>query len=65
MNKAISYAAHSAKEKLVPYHFERREVGAKDIQIEILFCGVCHSDMHPARNEWGMAFTQWFLGMKS
>jgi alcohol dehydrogenase (NADP+) len=52
MNKAISYAAHSAKEKLVPYHFERREVGAKDIQIEILFCGVCHSDLHTARNEW-------------
>ena len=41
MTKAISYAAVSAKEKLGPYAFERREVGAKDVQIEILFCGVC------------------------
>lgn len=52
MSKAISYAAVSAKEKLAPFKFERREVGAKDIQIEILFCGVCHSDLHTARNEW-------------
>jgi len=52
MSKAISYAAVSAKEKLAPLSFERREVGAKDIQIEILFCGVCHSDLHTARNEW-------------
>ena len=52
MSKVISYAAHSAKEKLVPFNFERREVAAKDVQIEILFCGVCHSDLHTARNEW-------------
>lgn len=52
MSKAISYAAHSAKDPLVPYTFERREVGSKDVQIEILFCGVCHSDLHTARNEW-------------
>ncbi len=52
MNKVISYAAVSAKEKLAPLPIERREVGAKDVQIEILFCGVCHSDLHTARNEW-------------
>lgn len=52
MSKAISYAAYSAKEPLAPFSFERREVGAKDVQIEILFCGVCHSDLHTARNEW-------------
>lgn len=52
MNKVISYAAVSAKEKLAPLHIQRREVGAKDVQIEILFCGVCHSDLHTARNEW-------------
>jgi alcohol dehydrogenase (NADP+) len=52
MSKVISYAAHSAKEKLVPFNIERREVSAKDVQIEILFCGVCHSDLHTARNEW-------------
>lgn len=52
MHKVNGYAAHSAKESLVPFTFERREVGAKDVQIEILFCGVCHSDLHTARNEW-------------
>ena len=52
MSRVNSYAAHSAKEPLVPFSIERREVGLKDIQIEILFCGVCHSDLHTARNEW-------------
>ena len=52
MSKVKSYAAHSAKEKLVPFNINRREVGAKDVQIEILYCGVCHSDLHTARNEW-------------
>ena len=37
----------------IPFSFERREPGPKDIQIEILYCGVCHSDLHRARNEWG------------
>jgi uncharacterized zinc-type alcohol dehydrogenase-like protein len=50
--KVNGYAAHSAKEPLVPFTFDRREVGMKDVQIEILFCGVCHSDLHTARNEW-------------
>lgn len=52
MSQVNSYAAHSATEALVPFTFERREVGPKDIKIEILFCGVCHSDLHTARNEW-------------
>lgn len=52
MSKAISYAATSAQAPLAPYIFERREVGPKDVQVEILFCGVCHSDLHTARNEW-------------
>jgi uncharacterized zinc-type alcohol dehydrogenase-like protein len=52
MHKVNGYAAHSAKESLAPFTFERREVEAKDVQIEILFCGVCHSDLHTARNEW-------------
>jgi uncharacterized zinc-type alcohol dehydrogenase-like protein len=38
---------------LVPYEFDRRTPGARDVQIDILFCGVCHSDLHTARNEWG------------
>jgi uncharacterized zinc-type alcohol dehydrogenase-like protein len=47
------YAAHSAHEALKPFSFERREPTPTDVQIEILFCGVCHSDLHIARNEWG------------
>jgi len=47
------YAAQSATEALGPFNFERREVGPTDVKFEILFCGVCHSDLHQARNEWG------------
>src|SRR5437763_5271087 len=47
------YAAHSAHEPLKPFSFERREPTPTDVQIEILFCRVCHSDLHIARNEWG------------
>jgi len=46
------YAAQSATEPLAPYSFERRDLRAHDVQIEILYCGVCHSDLHTARNEW-------------
>lgn len=46
------YAAQSATTPLGPFKFERREPGDNDVQIEILFCGVCHSDLHLARNEW-------------
>jgi uncharacterized zinc-type alcohol dehydrogenase-like protein len=46
------YAVHSAEAKFEPFSFERREPEAKDIVIEILFCGICHSDIHQARNEW-------------
>jgi uncharacterized zinc-type alcohol dehydrogenase-like protein len=47
------YAAPKAKIPLAPFKFERREVGPHDIQIEILYCGVCHSDIHQVRDEWG------------
>lgn len=46
------YAAQSANETLAPWNFERREVGAHDVQIEILYCGVCHSDLAQINNEW-------------
>jgi uncharacterized zinc-type alcohol dehydrogenase-like protein len=39
----------------VPYSFERRDPGPKDVAIDIQFCGICHSDIHQARNEWGNA----------
>ena len=46
------FANHSATAPLGPFSFKRREPGPHDVQIEILFCGVCHSDLHTARNEW-------------
>jgi uncharacterized zinc-type alcohol dehydrogenase-like protein len=46
------YAAVSATEPLRPYSFQRRDLQRHDIQIEIQYCGVCHSDLHTARNEW-------------
>src|SRR5271157_2751934 len=51
--KTAGYAAHSASTPLGRFSFERREPGPTDVQIEILYCGVCHSDLHTARNEWG------------
>ena len=48
-----SYAAMSANTPLEAFNFERRAVGPDDVQIDILFCGVCHSDLHQVKNEWG------------
>ena len=48
-----SYAAQDSKSELAPWTFERRDPKPNDVQIEILYCGVCHSDLHTARNEWG------------
>ena len=47
------YAAQGAHEPLKPFSFDRRDPQPRDVQIEILFCGVCHSDLHIVRNEWG------------
>ena len=51
--KAQGYANQSPTDTLKPFEFERREPSADDIAIDILYCGVCHSDIHSARNEWG------------
>jgi len=53
MYKAIGYAAHTHTSPLVPFNFERRDLNPNDVQIEILYCGICHSDIHQVRNEWG------------
>ena len=53
MSQTLGYAAQSKTSPLDRFAFERRELGATDIQIEILFCGVCHSDLHTVRGEWG------------
>ncbi|MBC3541111.1 NAD(P)-dependent alcohol dehydrogenase [Rufibacter sediminis] len=55
MIETKGYAAFDPNSPLAPYNFERREVGPHDVLIEILFCGVCHSDLHTAKGEWGGA----------
>ena len=50
--KTLGYAAESAQSPLAPFSFPRREPLPQDVQIEILYCGVCHSDLHTVRNEW-------------
>jgi uncharacterized zinc-type alcohol dehydrogenase-like protein len=52
-----SYAAQSPTSPLGPHAIERRQPTATDVEIDIMYCGVCHSDLHFARNEWG--FTQY------
>jgi uncharacterized zinc-type alcohol dehydrogenase-like protein len=47
-----AYAAHSATTPLAPFSLERRAPGERDVAIDILYCGVCHSDLHTARSEW-------------
>ncbi|WP_413583201.1 NAD(P)-dependent alcohol dehydrogenase [Bdellovibrio sp. HCB288] len=53
MIKAKAFAAPSAKAPLAPFSFERRELRDNDVHIEIHYCGVCHSDVHQVRDEWG------------
>lgn len=55
MIQAKGIAAFSAKEELGPFSFTRREPKACDVVIDIKFCGICHSDIHVARSEWGRA----------
>ncbi|HYQ40165.1 MAG TPA: NAD(P)-dependent alcohol dehydrogenase [Pseudomonas sp.] len=50
--KVLGYAAQSATDALAPFRFERRDPRASDVVIEVLYCGVCHSDLHQARNDW-------------
>lgn len=51
--KTIGYAVHSPTDPLTPFHFERRALRPNDVAVEILYCGVCHSDLHWAKNDWG------------
>ncbi len=53
MIETKAYAAYTPTTPLAPFDFERREVGPHDVQVEILYCGVCHSDLHQSRDEWG------------
>jgi len=53
--KSHGYAAHDKSSPLVPYSFDRRDPGPDDVVVEIAYCGICHSDIHQARDEWGNA----------
>ena len=53
MSNTKAYAATSATTPLGPFSFDRREPGEHDVSIDIKFCGICHTDIHQARNEWG------------
>ncbi len=53
--KTLGYAALKAGAALAPFPFERRALRSNDVAMEILYCGVCHSDLHQARNDWGFA----------
>jgi alcohol dehydrogenase (NADP+) len=54
MDKVSAYATHDDKGHLEPFPIERRATGPKDIQIDIKYCGVCHSDLHFCKNDWGI-----------
>jgi uncharacterized zinc-type alcohol dehydrogenase-like protein len=54
--KTTGYAAYDPKSPLAPYEFERRALRPNDVAMEILYCGVCHSDLHTARNDWGWSY---------
>ncbi|CAA2966609.1 probable cinnamyl alcohol dehydrogenase 6 [Olea europaea subsp. europaea] len=47
------WAAHDSSGNITPYTFKRRENGVNDVTIEILYCGICHTDLHQARDDWG------------
>jgi alcohol dehydrogenase (NADP+) len=53
MMNTKGYAAHGAAQDLVPYQFDRRMVSDDDVLIQILYCGICHADIHQSRNEYG------------
>ena len=53
MIQSNGYAAQDRKSPLTPFRFERRDPGPKDVVVAIEFCGICHSDLHQVRDEWG------------
>ncbi len=52
MAKVLGYAAMAAGERLTPFEFEQREPGSRDVAVKILYCGVCHSDVHFVHDDW-------------
>ncbi len=54
--KTLGYAAQSAVSPLAPFAFERRALRGHDVLMEVLYCGICHTDLHQSRNDWGFSF---------
>ena len=54
--KTIGYAAYSRGATLTPYVFERRALRDNDVAMEVLYSGVCHSDLHTVRDDWGWSY---------
>lgn len=54
--KAFGWAARDTSGVLSPFKFSRRETGEKDVTFKVLYCGICHSDLHMVKNEWGISF---------
>src|SRR5690242_7399772 len=55
MPRTRAYAVQDPRSPLAPLEIERREPGPHDVAIDVAFCGICHSDIHQARDEWGGA----------
>jgi uncharacterized zinc-type alcohol dehydrogenase-like protein len=55
MTETVGYAAHKAHMPLERFSFKRRDVGEDDVAIDILYCGICHSDLHQVNNDWGFS----------
>ncbi|XP_056863638.1 probable cinnamyl alcohol dehydrogenase 9 [Raphanus sativus] len=55
-NKAFGWAAKDKSGLLSPFHFSRRDNGDNDVTVKILYCGVCHTDLHTIKNDWGFSY---------
>src|SRR3954452_4985945 len=53
--RTYGFAATDAAQPLAPFAFERREPRANDVVMEVLYCGICHTDLHQSRNDWGFS----------
>ncbi|XP_015963334.1 probable mannitol dehydrogenase 3 [Arachis duranensis] len=51
--KAFGWAARDSSGVLSPFNFSRREIGEKDVALKVLYCGICHTDLHMVKNDWG------------
>ncbi|KAL3333515.1 hypothetical protein AABB24_033536 [Solanum stoloniferum] len=51
--KAFGWATRDTSGVLSPFNFSRRVTGEKDVQFKVMYCGICHSDLHQLKNEWG------------